>query len=305
MPRAPKPIDVHFYRASVLERGGRRSRQVDWVDKIEAVGALPLAERKHEDDVYDVHTYDDMVLVGAHRVINTDFMTQIDASRGSITDLMDEAADAAGLRQFAHTTVMAFLPKHNAVAVVRGGTQSPRALSAVQTFLTRHLPQDAGATWHADPLIIPDKTSELRRAKGVLSFEGRFETARMLDDPEPGRAGLASHVDGYADSVGGELIIDVKVRIAPGYRNAQTAQSARDLLLKDLPRLMGGGKKVTARALYSDDSTEILDIIAGTLTSSIEMGDDPLESRRFTSLLEGLRNVSIEMQDEVDRLVEG
>ncbi len=303
--RKPKPIDVHFFTASITEQGGRRSRRVDWTDALAAAGTLPLTERTHDGDVYDVQPHDDMVLVGAHRIINTDFMTEIDPEHESIVDIMDDAAARDDIRRFAYTTVMAFLPKHNAIAIARGGASSPRHLSAAHNFLERHLPPGKGAHWFVEPIGTPDKTAELRKAKGVLSFEGRYETLRMFDDPEPGQAGLAARVDEFATSLGGELIVDVSVRFAPGYRNSDNARAAKDFLLRDLPRLMGSGKKVKARALNDDDSTDLLDIVAGTLVATMELGREALESRRYTALLEELRNVAADMQDEVDRLLEG
>lgn len=118
----PDPISVLFYRASVLEKATKRTTQADWTAALRKVAGLPLEERTHDEgrDVYEAHTdgTGDIVIVGAHRAINTDFMTQIDTDSGSIRDVLDEDS-ALSAQQFAHTTVMAFLSRHNAVAVAR------------------------------------------------------------------------------------------------------------------------------------------------------------------------------------------
>lgn len=296
---------VSFYRATVVEKGGKRTRQVDWRQDILNAGKLSIAERTHMDDIYDVRDDEGFLMVGVHRVINTDFMTTIDPAAGSITDIMDSATARDDIQRFAHTTVLAFLPQHNAIAVARGGNSSPRASSAINKFLNRHVPQTEGATWHVSPIPTPSKANELRKVKGVLSFEGRYESQRLLGDPEPGRAGFASHIDEYAKAIGGDLIVDVKVRFAPGSKNSQTAKAVKDLFFRDLPRLMQRNNKVAVRALNDDDSTELLDIVSGTLSSTFTLDQSVSESRTYSALLAGLKSVSVEMQDEVDQVLGG
>ena len=302
----PDPISVLFYRASVLEKATKRTTQADWTAALRKVAGLPLEERTHDEgrDVYEAHTdgTGDIVIVGAHRAINTDFMTQIDTDSGSIRDVLDEDS-ALSAQQFAHTTVMAFLPRHNAVAVARGGSNAPRQRAAVETFLTRHLPQERGQHWHVEAIIAPPQTDELRKAKGVLSLEARYETLRLLDSLEPAGGGIASYLDRFAGELGGEVIVDVKVRIAKDSKNGGTARRFKDILVNDLPRLRGGKKPVQARVVHDDDRTELLDLVERRLATTIELGEDHVSSRRYSAPLEGLRGVSAEMQNRVNDIL--
>lgn len=305
MASEPTPIPVRFYRASVLERATKRSTQVDWTEALRKVAELSLAERTHDDghDIYEAHPGEagDIVLVGALRAINTDFMTQIDPETGSIRDVLDQEDLSAS--QFAHTTVMAFLPRHNAVAVARGGSSAPRARSAIETFLTRHLPQERGTFWHAEPIIAPPQTEELRKAKGVLSVSARYETLRLLDSLDPQTGGISSHLDSFADELGGEVIVDVNVRLANESKHGKTVRRMKDLLIKDLRRLQAGKRPVQVRVVHDDDSTEILDLVERKLATAIELGEDRVASRRYSALLDGLRGVSAEMQYRVNSIL--
>lgn len=304
----PRPIPVRFYQATVLERATRRTTRVEWSGHLTGVAALPLGERTHDDgaDIYEAHPgkAGELVLVGALRAINTDFMTQIDPTTGSVQDVLDEDSELSA-RQFAHTTVMAFLPRHNVVAVARGGTNAPRGQSAVQLFLTRHVPQERGSQWVVEPVIAPPQIDRLQRAKGVMALEARYETLQHLDSLDPEAGGMASYLDNFAAELGGEVIVDVNVRIASDSRSGTTFRRMKDALVKDLQRLQAGGKPVQARVVYDDDTTELVDLVAAKLGASIELGESHVSRRQYSALLDGLRSVSTEMQTRVDDILGG
>ncbi|EFQ82742.1 hypothetical protein HMPREF0063_11951 [Aeromicrobium marinum DSM 15272] len=300
-----KPLPVSFWQARVLDKAAKRAAGLDWSDALRAAATLPLRERTHDDDVYDLIVDGDLVLVGAHRVLNKDFMTTIDAKSESIRDIMDDVSGEEDGPEFAHTTVMAMLPRHNAIAVVRGGANSPRAKSAAELFLQRHVSVGRGAHWFVEPIMTPPQLDDLRRAKGVQALQARYETLSLLDDPDPQRRGLATTFDNTASSLGAELIIDVNIRIAPGYRHSGSLAGLKDLVLNDLPRLSGKKRSVTAKAVFDDDSNEVIDLVAGKLASSIELEREATESRRYSALLDGLKSVSVDMQTRVDEILRG
>jgi len=301
-------IPVRFLRAVVLERASRRTTPHDWFDKIAAVASLPLHDRTHADgtDAYEVHVDegDSVLLVGALRAINTDFMTQIDQETGSIVDLLDKNTEVSAT-QFAHTTVMAFLPRHNAVAVARGGANAPRARSAVELFLKRHVSLPAGSVWFVEEIVAPAQTEKLKKAKGVTALEAHYETLSLLDSISPGANGIASRLDNFADQLGGELIIDVRARLAPGSRHGKSVRAMKDAVLADLARLASSKRQVKAKVVYDDDSTEILDLVAAKLSTFIRLYDDRVSSKKYSALLEGLRSVSVDMQSKVDEILGG
>lgn len=304
MSKKPKDINVTFYRALMLEKGSKRQAEtLDWPAVLSTVAKMTLAELTNDDIIYDVLPERELPIVGVHRVLNTDFMTSIDYATKTITDLMEDAETDERAKRFAHTTAMAFLPEGNVVAIASTSTNSPRAPKVLTDFLTHALPQPAGAHWMADPLLEPNKVAQLKQAKGVERFEARIDSVKEIFDVD-GDYGIASYADELAERLGGDVIIDLSIRLAPHSKASVPARRFLETVVSTLTRV-DHRKKATAKAVLPDGATEELNLVASRFAATMPVMVDTSERMRYSALLDGLESVSVEMKTRVSELLRG
>lgn len=299
-----KTKSVGFYQVLVNANGTLERPVIDWRAVLRRVGAKDVPDRTHDGVVYDPHVTDSAALLGVHALIKPDFMSHIGAN-GSITDLMDKA-EGAGVEQLANSTAVSFLDVGNAVAVATGTTHSPKPPRVVVDFLERHHPLPEGRHWTAQPIMDTAKIKQFRdQTNGAARFESRITTVRDLFQPEAS-TGIVKFADQLADRIGGDVIVDLVVRLAPGSQSRSIKQRFRDLVLGDLPRIGANPQsrsKVTA--LFENGAEEELNLVAARLADTIEVDPDVSESLRFSALLEHLDDVGARMKDRVRELLEG
>lgn len=300
-----KEKSVGFFQVGILSEAQRRTPVVDWIAVLTEVAGRPMSERIHGGVVYDPHIEDGVALVGVHALLKPDFMTSIDSAGARITDLMD-SAEASGLSRLAHSTALYFLPVGNAVAVATGTNNSPKPPKVITEFLTLNVPLPSGASWTATPIMDTDKVRRFRdESQGAASFDTRISTVRSVFEPDETQ-GIARFADQIAERIGGDVTIDISVRVAPQSRSRSVTQRFRDLIISDLPRVLANpGSRTKVNALLPDGVEEEMNLVAARLAATIEVDTSVSESLRFSALMTHLRDVGAEMEDHVRQLLEG
>jgi hypothetical protein len=301
MPR-PKTKTISFFRLYVVDEARRKDATVDWRGQLVEIAKAPMIDRTRSGVIYDPHVTDDAVLLGVHVPLNTDFMTRIDPAASTVMEEHEGEEDGAG---FANSTAVCFLPRYNVVAVAVGGANSPRGPSVAVNFATSFVPLGPGAHWVGEPLMDGDRLRAFEEAGGAVAFSSRFSTTRNLLTPDEG-TGIASYADAIARRIGGEIEVDISIRIAPESRNRSVKQRFRDMIRGELPRFVHDrASRTKVVALMDGGVEEELDLVAHRLAASIEVDSETSESHRFSTLLEHLSVVSGEMDDRVRDLIEG
>jgi hypothetical protein len=300
-----KEKTVAFYQVTLNAQATVRVPVVDWAEALQLVAELPMEERTHDGTtIYDPHLSPGALpVLGVHELLNPAFMSRI--GEKGITDLMDEA-EAEDQGHFANSTGIAFLPIGNVVGVVTGDARSPRPPKVITDFLTRHIPQGPGVHWMARPVMDTNKIARLRdESSGVVAFESRIRTVRDLFKPSDGD-GVAMFADQLAERLGGDVVIDISVSLAPEARSRTVTQRFKDLVVGDLPRVaQDPDSKSKVKALLGDGVQETLDLVAHRLTATFEIDVAVRESLRFSALIDNLKDVSGSMEDRVKQLLEG
>lgn len=298
-----KTKNAYFYRAFIIVDGVRKyPGSQDWTGILDAVGGMSLEDRTLDGDIFEPARLPSGLLLGIHRPINTDFMSQI--KDGTVADLMQGASGNAD--GFAYSTAVAFLNEANVFAISLGTNTSPRA-NTLAKFLDAFVPpEDQGAFWKVEPLVDDDEIRKLNKSVGLVEFSSKFTTARNLFDQGDGSIGLVSIGDKIADAIGGDVEITVEVKLSPA---ARTRRSAKEKLLNlfkgDIQRLAAKGSGAKAMAMVSEGVMENLSLVEHNLAAEFEMKLVGTESRQFTELLAALGNVSAEMEDKVNTILEG
>lgn len=302
---ATKDKAVGFFQISVLSQAQRRPVVIDWGAELRRVAALPMTERQHDSTVYEPNVEEGKLpLLGVHALLKTAFMSNIDSETATISDLMEDAASQK--KRLANSTAIAFLPIGAVVAVATGSNSSPKPPAAVKAFLDAHIPLSPGDHWDVQPLMDTAKIQQFRdEASGAQAFETRLTTVRDLFAPEESD-GIVRFADELAKRIGGDLIVEFSVRLAPEASNRSVRQKFRDLVIGDLPRVASNPKsrsKVTA--VLEGGVQEELNLVASRLAATIQVDDSVTETMRFSALMDHLRDVSGEMEDRVKLLIEG
>jgi hypothetical protein len=307
---ASKEKRVAFWQVHVLDQAQRRTPVVDWRELMQGIAGLDMSELRHDDIVYDPHLTDDAVLLGVHEILNPAFMSQIDLAGKTITDLMDDHESTTESEQdappaLANSTALCFLPVGNAVAVVTGSATSPRPPKVITDFLNAHAPQGKGAVWVAEAIMDrADITRFKEESQGVVRFEATINTVREVFRPDDSH-GVARYADELADRTGGDVIVDIVVRLPPEARSRSVKARLGDLVRDDLERIVANPKsKAKVTALLPGGVEEELNLVASRLGATIEVDPKATESLRFSTLLDHLEEVSVEMEEKVRELLE-
>ena len=321
-----KTKTIAFFRVYLLTNGQRQDlKNVNWRDQLDGINALPWSERTAEGMVFDPQFDDDHVIVGIHRPIKKEFMSLLDSTTESISDLLSNDEDDHGLLlgepdedpgddagvvekpkapDFANSTAVLFMPIGNVVALALGSTSSPRH-SSVVTFLDALVPQAKGTHWAIEPLMDTDQIQILQNeAEGAVEFSTKFSTVRTLFTPDSS-SGFVTYIDKIADSLGADVEVEIRIKLAPEARSLATRTRFLSSIQRALPRVSQKANKTKARVILPSGLEEELDLVTHRLASTVDVDEKTSESRRFSALVGHLRVVSGEMEARVKRLVEG
>lgn len=302
-----KVKNASFHRAYMLKEAKRYEPPLqDWLTILERVSKLKMADRTVEGLIFEPSVEDGVPLMGMHKPINPDFMTTIDSRGGKISDYMTASAgDPDEAKGFAHSTAVAFLKQGNVLAVSLGASASPRASQIAHFLQTFVPPSSSGAYWKVEPLVDDDEIRQLQQAVGLLQLSSTFTTRRSLFDAESATAGPVSLGEKIADRIGGDVEISIEIKLSPASRNKSVKTKFLDMLKRDLPRLTEKGSHAKVKAMISEGVEEELSLVEHNLAAEFEIKKLSSESHQFSELLQSLGNVSAEMEDRVNSILEG
>lgn len=292
-----------FFRAYLLKEGARFDpAERDWADLLKRVSKKDLADRTIDGIIFEPSLLDKGALLGIHKPLNTDFMSQIDRKVGSVEDLMTDQDDDSP--KFAYSTGVYFTGIDNVFALSAGNNQSPRA-NAVVEFLSTFAPPESGTFWKSEPLMVEDEIKKLRASKGVVEFSSKFSTVRNLFDSTDDSTGIVGFADKVANRVGADVEIVITVRLPSQSRSQAAKSKLRSLLVGDLKTLAGKGTGAKAKALVEGGFEEELSLVAHGLAAEFEMDQFTSESHQFSVLMKSLMDVSASMDDRVRSILRG
>jgi hypothetical protein len=245
--------------------------------------------------LYDPHlTPGGRPVLGIHKPFDPAFMSQMDQHR-KLADLVDE--DDA--HKWFTSTAVAFLPGKAIFALARGAGRSGPGPSDVVAFLDKYLPLDRPARWGQDPAMDEAKIAEFKKdARGVTKFAGTFGTAKDLFTPDD--EGILGYADHVAEHVNGELIVELKIRLAdPSQRGP--AKRLRAMVERSLPRIGGHqATKAKVTAILDDGAATELNLVAQRFSVTEDIDVSAPEDRRFSVLIDHVADVGARYEDRFD-----
>lgn len=320
-----KTKQITFHRLYLVDEGRRKDPTgVDWRAQLQGITSLSWEARTVDGVVYDPHLEADHVILGVHSPIKSDFMSKLDPSTESVTDVLsdeEESSEEDGapsgqedvetsrgasvkIDNFANSTAVLFMATGNVVALAKGSNSSP-GTDAVVDFLTALLPQGPGSHWKIEPLIAPAHIDALgSRAQGAVEFSTTFSTSRGLYAPDE-TGGLVSYADDIANRLGADIEVKIEVKLAAESKSLTAASRLLTMIRQSMPRVNAKANRTKARVVLADGLHEELDLVAHRLAHTVDIDESVSESRRFTGLMDHLRIVSGEMESTVKVLVNG
>ena len=297
----PKKVKkVNFFRASLLVDGRKRNLDgFDWKPIVDAAMNAPSEQRVFDDVICEAANSEGNLLLGLHAPLNTDFLTTLDTSTGSIIDLMATKSDdvsGAPNRLFNSSAVL-FFPVGATFALVSANTSAPRQAKVV-SLLDRFAPQGQGKHWKCDPLYDRSKIAELRKARGLIEFSKQVETQRDLFSDTHSQ-GLASVLDEIAEKVGGDVEVNLSIKLTQSANDLSTQQRFLRSVTEGLTRLVTRGSRAKARAIFPDGFEEELDLVEHRLYEEFDLDTSASERAQFSELQRLLVTVRAEMETRV------
>lgn len=294
----PAPKKALFFQVFALQDGATSVPPIPWGAALENLRALSYDERLHEGTLYELHRLSDeaMPVIGVHKGLKHDFLTSI--GEASVEDALEGSVRDRDGNLLAHSTAIAVLPDLNVVAVTRGSMSSPQAPGVVEEFLKRFVASDT--KWYVSPLPDPDKIEALRQAQGVVEFSTKMTTVRNLFTPDDA-TGVIALGDQFAEKLGGDIEIEIVVKLSKEARvNRGVRARFRRFVLADLPRVATDAKnRPKALAMLPDGMTQELNLTAEKMSIDVNLAPTDLAERRFSDLVNALRNVVGEQQTRI------
>lgn len=296
--RKPPTKKALFFQVFALQDGATSAPIIPWADALENLRTLASPERFHEGTLYELHRLSDeaMPVVGVHKGLRHDFLTSI--GEASVEDALEGSVRDQDGKLLAHSTAIVILPDLNVVAVTRGSMSSPQAPGVVEELLKLFVSSDT--RWHVTPLPDPDKIEALRQAEGIIEFSTKMTTVRNLFTPDSA-TGVIALGDEFAEKLGGDIEIDIVVKLSKEARvNKGIRETFRRYVLADLPRVATDAKnRPKALAVLPDGLTQELNLTAEKMSIDVQLAQTDLAERRFSDLVNALRNVVGEQQTRI------
>ncbi|WP_147106551.1 hypothetical protein [Nesterenkonia populi] len=299
----PKEKVAHVYEAKLLSKGSsRRLKSRDWNRTLrEFKEEYPLKERKLNGVLYDPIEVNGTYLLGVHKPVDGSFMTQLDESSASVKDLMMDDEEEGNAY---YSSAVLFSETKHIFMIASGGTSAPQA-NALEPFLQHFFPGAESEYWKVGPYMDRPQIDRLREAKGLVSFSSRFSTHRdlfSLDEPSEGPAGYADRI---ADAVGQDVEIEIKIKLPKEARGQQTMRKFLNLVTGDLKRTITEKSKTRAEAVIDEELTEELSLVAHKMATKFELNAVGPERRLYSDLLNGLVEISPEINQRIRELEQG
>ena len=304
---------ARFFRAYILDNGARVDvNQVDWQAVLENVSLLEKVDRTTVEGVrFEAYSIGDTFLLGVHKPLDPNFLSQEDPDTSSIVDIMNTAGagdDEREAPKLFNSTGVLFLPIGNVFALTQGGVGAKKQ-GAVRDFMDKHANPGPGRHWMVEPLIDESQIEEFRGANRAKAVETVIDSKRLLLDENgniPVEAGgIASLPDRLAVAIGGDVKITMKVELLPESRNLNTQKNLYDQVRSGLARLIEPKAATRVTTVLDDGTNEVLELAAHDLASSFEVDATESEVMQFSTLMAHLSSVGAEMEDRVRAIIEG
>lgn len=304
---------ARFFRAYILDNGVRVDvNQVDWQAVLEGVSLLEKADRTTAEGTrFESYSIDDAFLLGIHKPLDPNFLSQEDPGTDSIVDIMSTAGASEDEREapkLFNSSGVLFFPIGNAFALTQGGVGAKKQ-GAVREFMDRHANPGAGRHWKVEPLIDESQIEEFRGANRAKAVETVIDSKRLLLDDggniQVEVGGIASLPDGLAVAIGGDVKVTMKVELLPESRNLNTQKNLYDQVRSGLSRLIEPKAATKVTTVLDDGTNEVLELAAHDLASSFEVDATDSEVMQFSTLMGHLSSVGSEMESRVRAIIEG
>lgn len=291
-----------FFQAVVLKDGIKIHPPTrDWSSEFLRIATeTNLKDRLIDGLYFDPVEVDGSYLLGIHKPLKTNFLSAIDSTTNSISDVLpDDLKD-----QYAHSSAVMFTGHNHIFALALGHTHAPRHTS-VQKFLDTYYPRSEGEHWVIEPFMDHAQIKQFQDAKGAIDFSTKFTTKRDLLDDAITENSLTKFGDQIANAIGSDVEIKISVVLPQGYRSANSMKNLHLFAKRDLRVTTGAGSNAKARTLISEGVEEELHLVAHKLAAEFDLPKIESERQQFSQLLEGLQSVRNEMDDRVKQLIVG
>jgi hypothetical protein len=303
-----KRVSFFLLRKESQGRGKRApeipNKPISWVRNFQILADRPWSDKMGTRVIFDPRIVNGVAVLGMHKTMDTQFMTQIDMEHGKIEDFLGDTSDDA--LKFAHSTAVAFTNVGNypvAAMALGSGVSCPRQ-GGLAEFMNKHFEPQAGRSWRAVPVVAPDETHLLKEALGAVDFSANFVTGASLfqDEPESGPMGAAHRFASQADS---EIEGRFDVRLAQGYRENRAAQrNFKDVILKNAPFIdRSGNKRPKVTAVLKDGTQEVIELAEHEMTTSIGLNLRELAGAQFSTLLEKVAIATQQAEPSLHRVL--
>lgn len=292
---ATKKVQVYEAVISGLKKQ-KQSNTPSWKSFLEEFASKPLKQRTIGDVVYEVVDRKGVHMIAMHRPIKTEFLTELDESKGEFFDYLPDNSPT----RFANSTAVAFLEPGVTVAICKAQHAYSPGIAPLERFLSEFLlsPEGEQMRWKLAPLQVEGRADELRNSnRGISWYRTRFGTMRSLFSE--GRIGLHSKMSEIADLLKSELNIEIEVQLPRGARSRTTERALKDFILRDLDETAQHGSGAKAMTISSSGEQEILNLVAEKLTVEFDMPPEATERQAFSDLTSGMHTVLSELQDHI------
>lgn len=304
---------ARFFRAYILDNGSRVDvNQVDWQAVLGAMLKLEKADRTTAEGTrFESYPVGDSFLLGIHKPLDPNFLSQEDPDTDSIVDIMSKAGAGEEQREapkLFNSTGVLFFAVGNAFALTQGGVGAKKQ-GAVREFMDKHANPGSGKHWKVEPLIDESQIDVFRGASRAKAVETVIDSKRLLLDDSgniPVEAGgIASLPDQLAVAIAGDVKITMKIELLPESRNLKTQKNLYDQVRSGLARLIEPKAATKVTTVLDDGTNEVLELAAHDLAATFEVDATESEVMQFSSLMQHLSSVGSEMESRVRAIIEG
>lgn len=288
---------IYIYEALLTRVDqGRDRADIPWEDIYADLESRDIEDRTANGIIFSaLKSEAGSKVFGMHKPIRSDFLSLIDKTENSITDLLKTSDDG---EIFAHSTAFMPIGSEGVISLCRGDTSSPTHVD-VQAFLRDAFPSKPGESLDVQNVMSRPRIKEFEEASQVKSFSSRFSTQTHLFNHDFEDDGIFTYGKRLGEAISGDLVIEITVRLEDGSDDEEHRKNLKSLVTDGLR--MTGRKDSGARVVIQDDEfEEELRLVAHNMGVKVELPDNVSERRVFTDLMEGLAGAVPAVMEELE-----
>lgn len=274
---------------------------LSWKTLIETLEAKAPKDRTFDGVVVEPIRRDGKLLLGLAKPLGTNYLGRLD-SNGRVVDLMpkeDETSEERPALTYMQTAVALLLPIGDAVAIVHGGTQSPKIGSVLKVVEELHEVKSE-YHWARRPLMDRGKIKQLKAGSGVDRFTTYLDTNRDIFSDDD--SSLVGKIDGIGDALDANVQLEITISL-PGSENTKSKRGTfLEQIVGSLGRLVpsaSSGHGATANVYSQDGYVEELELVEHRMQVSFDVPSRDSDKARYTELVARLADA----QDDISELV--